>query len=183
MPFFFLFSQWHRDSCSWSNRWIIQTTWIQVVHVCDRRWHDAHTGPSSRQYRRHHTSTDNCSLSSLKSWNKLFAIYPLATVSTLVTLCRAAGVCLCSMQKWGEMRKASWKASRFRDWRTSWELDRCPPLSYCWTVFQLTWSVSQYTSLTSLQIIYAVPLISVIAVFNDNTVFSHTGFPLFRLRS
>lgn len=46
---FFLFSQWHRDCCSWSTRWILQAARIQVVHLCDRRRHDAHTGPSARQ--------------------------------------------------------------------------------------------------------------------------------------
>lgn len=58
-------SQWHRDGCIWSNRWIIQTTRIQVVHFCNRRRHDADIGPSARPYRGHHTSTDNFSHSFL----------------------------------------------------------------------------------------------------------------------
>lgn len=95
----------------------------------------------------HQLLTTQLSLHSRAKINNLLNKFTPLCACLLISLRRAAGVYLCSLQKWGEMRKASWKASRFRDWRTSWEPDRCPLLSYCWTVCQLTGSVTQQTSI------------------------------------
>lgn len=52
-------SQWHRDGGCSPIRWFIQTSRLQVVHLCYRRRHDSHTSQGAGQNGGNHAGTNH----------------------------------------------------------------------------------------------------------------------------